>query len=230
MFPEDWAEIEETIYDTTQRRVVRRVSQKFRDLVLAAREAPTPEPEAAARLLADEVLAGRIELKQWDEEVDAYLARIGFLARHAPELGFHPVDEAGRRMLLEQICLGAQSAREVREREVWPAVRGWLSAEQQLALDTLAPSTLVLPRRRHPARLRYTPEGACVLAAKVQELYDVPPTRLRILGGRYPLTLEILAPNGRPVQVTSDLAAFWANSYEQVKKDLRGRYPKHEWR
>jgi ATP-dependent helicase HrpB len=230
LFPGDFTESSETIYDAPQKRAVRRLSRNFRDLVLETRDAPDPAPGDAARLLAAEVIASRIELKNWDESVDGYLARINFLARHAPELGIHTIDEEGRRLLIEQIALGATSARELRERPVWPAVRGWLTTEQQLALDSLAPPTLELPRRRHPVTLRYTAEGQCILAAKVQEFYDADPKKLRLLGGRHPLTLEILAPNGRPVQITQDLAAFWANSYEQVKKDLRGRYPRHEWR
>ena len=64
----------------------------------------------------------------------------------------------------------------------------------------------------------------------MQEFYDAEPKKLRVLAGKFPMTIELLAPNGRPVQITNDLAAFWANSYEQVKKDLRGRYPRHEWR
>jgi ATP-dependent helicase HrpB len=230
LFPEDFAETSETAYDSTQKRVVRRISRRFRDLILETRDAPDPLPDEAARLLAAEVLAKRLELKNWDDSVDAYLARVNFLARHAPELGIHPVDDEGRRALIEEIALGATFARELRERPVWPAIHGWLSTEQQLALDTLAPPTLELPRRRHPVTLRYTPDGQCILSTKLQDLYDFDPKKLRILAGRFPLTLEILAPNGRPVQITQDLAAFWASSYEQVKKDLRGRYPKHEWR
>jgi ATP-dependent helicase HrpB len=230
LFPQDFTEEAEAFYDPVQKRVVRRQVRRFRDLALETRELPDPPLDAAARLLAAEVIAKRIELKNWDEAVDDYLARINFLARHAPELGFHAVDDEGRKLLVEEICLGATSAREARERPVWPAIHGWLSAEQQLALDALAPATLTLPRRKHPARLRYTPTGQCILAAKVQELYDAEPRKLQILGGKFPLTIEVLAPNGRPVQITNDLAAFWANSYEQVKKDLRGRYPRHEWR
>jgi ATP-dependent helicase HrpB len=230
LFPEDFSEGEEAAYDATQKRVVRRVTRQFRDLVLESREAPDPPPEAAARLLAAEVLAKRIELKNWDDEVESFIARVNFAAKHAPELGIHAIDDDGRKLLIEEICLGASSARDLRERDVWPALRGWLSPEQQLALETMAPREFVLPKKRHPAVLRYTVDGQCILAAKVQELYDADPKKLRVLAGKLPVTIQVLAPNSRPVQITNDLAAFWANSYEQVKKDLRGRYPRHEWR
>ena len=152
------------------------------------------------------------------------------------EARFFPLDALpedinnGARARLEEICHGAVSAREARERPVLPALRGWLSTEQLLALDSLAPTEFILPNKKRPAVLRYTADGQCIVSAKVQEFYDADPKKLRILGGTFPVTLEILAPNYRPVQITTDLAAFWANSYEQVKKDLRGRYPRHEWR
>ena len=67
-----------------------------------------------------------------------------------------------------------------------------------------------------------------VLAVRVQELYGLPATP-RLAGGRVPVLLHLLAPNFRPVQITDDLASFWATTYVQVRKDLRGRYPKHAW-
>jgi ATP-dependent helicase HrpB len=68
------------------------------------------------------------------------------------------------------------------------------------------------------------------LPARIQQLYDVPGKSLRICSGRQPLQLEILAPNQRPVQITDDLDGFWTGQYPQIKKDLFGRYPRHEWR
>jgi ATP-dependent helicase HrpB len=67
-----------------------------------------------------------------------------------------------------------------------------------------------------------------VLAVRIQELFGLTETP-RIAGGRVPVLLHLLAPNGRPQQVTDDLASFWANTYPQVRKDLRARYPKHAW-
>jgi len=230
LYPGDFSEQDETVYDAVQKRAVRRVMRKFRDLVLEAKEAPDPAPDAAARLLAAEVLAKRVELKYWDEAAESFIARVNFLAKRAPELGIPAIDEEGRKALIEEICHGASSAREARERPVLPALRGWLSAEQLLALETMTPVEFILPRKKRPAVLRYTADGQCVISAKVQEFYDVDAKKLRVLHGQFPMTVELLAPNGRPVQITNDLAAFWANSYEQVKKDLRGRYPRHEWR
>ena len=76
--------------------------------------------------------------------------------------------------------------------------------------------------------MHYPPERPPVVAARIQELFGLAVTP-RLGGGRVPLVVELLAPNGRPAQVTDDLASFWRTTYADVRKELRGRYPKHDW-
>lgn len=230
LFPGDFAEASGVRYDPSQRRVVTRVERRFRDLVLEARERDDAPSDEASRLLAAEVLAGRLELERWDSQVDAWVARVNFLSRHAPELGIAPFDEAARRLVVEEVCAGAVAYRDIRDRPVMPSVRGWLTHEQALALETQCPERIELPRKKHPARVAYHADGTAEIEATVQELYDVPGARLRVCGGRVPLVVCIQSPARRTVQRTTDLDAFWRGSYEQVRKDLRGRYPRHEWR
>jgi ATP-dependent helicase HrpB len=230
LFPADFSEVSAARYDPTLRRVVTRVERRFRDLVLGSRERDEVPSDEASRLLAAEVLAGRLELDRWDAAVDAWIARVNFLARHAPELAIPPFDEAARRLVIEEVCAGATSHRDIRDRPVMPSVRGWITHEQALALDSQCPERLELPRRKHPARIAYNPDGTAEIEATVQELYDLPGSRLRVCGGRVPLVVCVQSPARRTVQRTTDLDAFWKGSYEQVRKDLRGRYPRHEWR
>jgi ATP-dependent helicase HrpB len=77
-------------------------------------------------------------------------------------------------------------------------------------------------------RIVYAPGEPPVLAVKLQELFGLADTP-RIAGGRVPLTLHLLSPAGRPIQVTQDLKSFWERTYPEVKKELKGRYPKHPW-
>ena len=93
-------------------------------------------------------------------------------------------------------------------------------------LDELAPKTLEVPSGSR-IRIDYQ-EQPPVLAVRLQELFGLAATPC-IGGGRQPLKLHLLSPGHKPVQVTQDLASFWANTYAEVKKDLRGRYPKHYW-
>ncbi len=109
-----------------------------------------------------------------------------------------------------------------------PTLRAWLAPAQAAALDRLAPQRIDLPGGRK-AKVTYHEGRPPVLAARIQDLYGVQ-GGLSVAGGRVPLTIEVLAPNFRPVQVTSDLKRFWAESYPELKPALQRRYPKHEWR
>ena len=102
-----------------------------------------------------------------------------------------------------------------------------LTWEQRRLLDTDAPTHVAVPSgSRIP--VDYADPAAPVLAVRLQELFGLAETP-RVARGRVPLTLHLLSPARRPVQVTSDLAGFWRGSYFDVRKELRGRYPKHPW-
>ena len=230
LFPAEFSTVNQVRYDASQRRVVTRVERRFRDLVLEAKERDDAPSDAASRLLAEEVAAGRLELEKWDAPVDAWIRRVNFLSKHCPELGIPPFDEAARRMVIEEVCAGAVAYRDIRERPVFGVVRGWLTHEQAMALESYCPEKIVLPRKKHPARIEYTEDGQAEVEATVQELYDFPGSKLRVCLGKVPMVVCIQSPARRTQQRTTDLDAFWKGSYEGVKKELRGRYPKHEWR
>ena len=104
---------------------------------------------------------------------------------------------------------------------------GMLTWEQRRQLDKLAPTHLLVPTgSRIP--VAYEDPSAPSIAVRLQEMFGLADTP-RIAGGRVPVTLHLLSPAHRPVQVTRDLAGFWRSSYFDVRKDMRGRYPKHEW-
>lgn len=228
LFPEAFSERTDVAFDASGKRVISKQITLFRDLILKTRLAGTPPADAAAALLARAVLAGRFTLKQWTPAVEQWIARLNGLARWCPELGLLAIAEEERLFLLQQICLGSVSAREIEDKPVWPVLKSWLSPGQDALLDTYAPERLPLPGG-HNARVRYAEDGPPVLSARIQDLYGLTQTP-SIAMGRQPLVVEILAPNQRPVQVTQDLAGFWDKTYPDLKKALQKRYPKHEWR
>jgi len=231
LFPQDFHEDVEIVYDPSQRKVVKRYERRFRDLVFEQRDKGEPTPEEASSLLAQAVLEHNLELKKWDAHVERWIQRVNFAVHHCSQLRIEPLDTEGRLVILEQICLGASSYRDIKNKDVWPVLQDWLSVEQRLGLDALVPETIQLPTRQRPIKVRYEPDtGRAIIASKLQDFYDVDPAALTICGGDVKLVVELLAPNGRPAQITDDLAAFWENSYANVKKELKGRYPKHEWR
>jgi ATP-dependent helicase HrpB len=102
-----------------------------------------------------------------------------------------------------------------------------LSHAQRQAVEREVPERLPVPSGSRIA-LRYEVGRPPILAVRIQEIFGLRDTP-RIAGGRVPVLLHLLAPNNRPQQVTDDLASFWANTYPQIRKELRGRYPKHAW-
>ncbi len=107
------------------------------------------------------------------------------------------------------------------------ALRSLLTWEQQRALDAVAPTHLQVPSGSQ-IRIDYLDQSAPAISVRLQEVFGLDATP-RIGGGRVPVTFKLLSPAQRPVQVTRDLASFWRGSYAEVRKDMRGRYPKHHW-
>ncbi|MEM7791377.1 MAG: ATP-dependent helicase HrpB [Verrucomicrobiota bacterium] len=230
LFPEDFVDRIETIYDGEQRRVFARSETRFRDLQLEAKDSTEVDLNRAAELMAAEVVEGNLKLKLWNAEVEAWIGRVNFVARHCPETEIARIDEDGRKLLIEQICEGASSYKMIKDRPVMPIVKEWIRPEQIYYLDTYAPEGIELPRRKRPAKVRYESDGRAFIASKLQDFYDVPASSLRVADGRVPLMVELLAPNGRPAHLTDDLDGFWEGAYAHVRNELAGRYPKHEWR
>ena len=107
------------------------------------------------------------------------------------------------------------------------ALRGELDYRQQRALDEHAPVALAVPSG-NSKRLEYSPGHPPVLAVKLQELFGLADTP-RIAQGRVPVTLHLLSPAQQPIQVTQDLRGFWERTYPDVRRELKGRYPRHPW-
>jgi len=228
LFPDDIRAEVRVAFDATARRVQAAELLRFRDLALSAKRIDPPPADAAARLLAQEISAGRLALPGWDHGVEQWLSRLNLLCQHCPELQLPPLADEGRSHLIEQICLGAVSFKDLKDREVKPVVMSWLSSAQRELLDRHAPERVTLSNGRTP-KVTYEPGTAPYIALRIQELFGVTQTP-RIAMSRVPVVVHILAPNNRPVQVTQDLASFWRDQYPKVKSELARRYPKHEWK
>jgi ATP-dependent helicase HrpB len=122
---------------------------------------------------------------------------------------------------------GLRTARQLADMDILPPLRELLSWEQQRLLDRRAPLSISVPSGRTVA-VDYTAGEVPVLAVKLQEMFGLADTPV-IAEGRTRVLIHLLSPAGRPVQVTSDLSGFWNSGYQQVRKELRGRYPKHPW-
>ena len=228
LFPDDIKSEVQVEFDAQQKRVLAAELLRFRDLALAAKRIDPPPADAAARLLAAEILAGRLLLPNWDHSVEQWLARLNLLCQQCPDLQLPAITEDDKQHIIGQLCLGAVSYKDIKEREVKPMVMSWLSQPQRELLDKHAPERLTLPNGRTP-KVNYENGKSPFISLRIQELYDVNQTP-KIALGRVPVTVHILTPGMKPVQVTQDLANFWREHYPKIKSELARKYPKHSWR
>jgi ATP-dependent helicase HrpB len=228
LFPGDISSELRVQFDVTQKRVVAAELLRFRELALSARRVDPPPADDAARILASEILAERLSLPNWDHAVQQWIARLNFLCAQCPELQLPPFHEDDKRHVIEQLCHGAVGYKDIKEREVMPVVTSWLSHAQRELLDKHAPERLSLPNGRTP-KVTYENGKSPFISLRIQELYDVNQTP-KIALGRVPVTVHILTPGMKPVQVTQDLANFWREHYPKIKSELARKYPKHFWR
>jgi len=228
LYPEDMESDLHVQFDSTAKRVQAAELVKFRGLALSAKRVEPPPADMAARLLADEIIAERLPLPNWDHSVEQWLLRLRLLCQHCPELQLPPITEDDRKHIIGQLCHGAVSYKDIKEREVKPVVMSWLSEAQRGLLDKHAPERLSLPNGRTP-KVAYEATGSPHISLRIQELYDVTQTP-KIALGRVPVLVHILTPGMKPIQITQDLASFWREHYPRIKSELQRKYPKHLWR
>jgi len=228
LFPEDMKSQIHVQWDTQAKRVQAAELIRFRDLALSAKRIEPPPAEAAARLLAQEINAGRLSLPNWDHSVEQWLLRLHLLCEHCPDLQLPAITDENKQHLIEQLCHGAVSYKDIKEREVKPLVMSWLSPAQREALDKHAPERLSLANGRTP-KISYDIGKPPFVSLRIQELYGLTQTP-KIALGRVAVVVHILTPGMRPIQVTSDLSNFWREHYPKIKSELQRKYPKHEWR
>jgi ATP-dependent helicase HrpB len=214
-------------YDEPRRRVVCAHQLWYHDLLLREDFSATVNPDDAGLVLAEALRDRAASIVRADPDAALWLARLSFAAQALPELSWTEFTDEVLAEVLTSICQGKTSLDEVEQAEFVPFLQGRLAPSEFRELAESAPISLTVPSGRQ-VRLTYELGRPPILAARIQELFGWTETP-RLARGRAPVLLHLLAPNNRPVQITSDLKSFWTTAYHQVRKDLRGRYPKHAW-
>ena len=227
IWPERFSCGEEAVFDAALRRVRLHRKLMYGDLVLEDRDLGDAPPELAAPVLAEKVVDGTLKLVKWNDAVEQWIRRLNGLSVWMPELGLPRFSEEDKLVAISLVCEGAVGYKDIKEREIIPVLRDWLSGWQAKALDDYAPVSLTLPNGQH-AKVRYGEDSSPVISLTVQRLFGVAVSP-RIANGAVSVIVEVLAPSQRPWQVTGSLESFWRNGYGQMKKDLAGRYPRHRW-
>jgi len=215
-------------YDLERDRVLAYRRTYFAELLIEETEEPASASEAAQALESAAREHPHRAYPRDDRDLHSFLARVRSLAAWMPELRLPSLSEESVLEHLPAACAGKRSLAEVRRSPWLEILKGSFGYAHLQALEEHAPERIAVPSGSH-IRLDYQEDGAPpILAVRIQEVFGLPATP-SLAQGRIQLLLHLLAPNGRPQQVTQDLASFWANTYPQVRKELQGRYPKHSW-
>ena len=235
-FRERFVEREGAVWDADKRALVARRESRFDRIVLDSRPAGRVDPDQAAQALTDAVRELGLVALPWTEGLRQWQAREVSLRQWMPELGLPDLSDAALQATLDDWLKPAFAGKTrldaLSEAELGEALKSPLAWELRQQVERLAPARITVPsgmERRIDYALDH--EGAPqppVLAVKLQELFGLADTP-RVADGRVPLTLHLLSPGGKPLQVTGDLRSFWNRTYPEVRKEMKGRYPRHPW-
>lgn len=212
-------------------RVVATEDMRYGNLRLDASTRPAPPSEAASAVLRDAVLALPLSTFVDEESLQTLQSRVAF-ARGLPGLGgLAALEEEATRSALAALCEGKTALADVIGADLLGSLRGRVAASLEgkgrARLDEVAPEFLVLPGGRRLA-IHYERDRAPWVASRLQDFFGMRKGP-RVGQGDLPLVLHLLAPNQRPVQVTTDLEGFWDRHYPALRKELGRRYPRHAW-
>ena len=221
-------ESEEALWDDSQGRIVARRVRKLGELVLQETPIAHVDPELVQQGLVNAIRKKGLDSLPWNDDSRQWRARVRLLAETFPSDGWPDTTDTSLLENLEQwlgpFLVGMNRWSDLVRVDLLQALNSLLDYPAQQQLQALAPTHLTIPTG-HRVRLDYTADNGPVLAAKLQALFGWTETPA-VAGGRVPVVIHLLSPAQRPLAVTADLASFWRNAYPEVRKDMRGRYPK----
>ena len=227
MFPNDFSKSHGLVFEENGRRVLEAERTSFRGLVLEEKKRDVEAGPETATVLAQSVLQEKCVWPGWNSEAEGLLERLARV-RESGEEEWPEWNEEAKRMVLENQCEGCVTWRQANEKNALVSIRDWLGGGKLRKLEELVPEKVEMPGGKS-LKIQYGKGRDPVVSGRIQELYGLEKTP-SIMGGRVKLTVEILGPNRRPLQVTQDLNSFWKETYPKLKPELARKYPKHDWR
>lgn len=231
-FADEIEDIELVAWDESIKGVSARRRRKLWSLVLFDAQLFEPPAEKVMKAFVEGIRKSGLGVLPWDRASEGLRERVNFLSRLSGQTGVS-LPALSDAFLLENLeewlgpfAAGMTRLEHLKRLDLRAALLSMLDWEQQKALEKLAPTHITVPTGSR-IHIDYGPERPA-LSVRLQEMFGLAKTP-SVAGGKVPLAVHLLSPAGRPVQVTDDLAGFWARSYEMVKKEMKGRYPKHYW-
>ncbi|HEY6565303.1 MAG TPA: ATP-dependent helicase C-terminal domain-containing protein, partial [Pirellulaceae bacterium] len=219
---------DEMFFNPTRGQVEARRRRYWYDLLLDETPTAISDWDRAATLLAHQARSALSRvLPDEHHAASRFRHRVRWLAEALPDRRFPRLDDDGLAEQLPKICHGRRGLDELRDAPWLACFQEIVGFERLAEVDQLAPESWTVPSGNRIV-LQYEVGKPPILAVRIQELFGITETP-RVAGGRIAVVVHLLGPNHRPQQITDDLASFWKNTYPDVKKELRRRYPKHHW-
>ena len=223
--------VRQVVWDDKLQAVTAEQQENLQALTLSAAPAPAVEPEEIVGAMVEGLRRMGLGCLPWDKNAVALRKRLQFLHHHQPEAGWPELSDDHLLATLEIWLgpyLGGISRRaHLRKLDLEKIILEMLGWDNRQKLDREAPTHIQVPSGSR-IRLSYSENEPPVLAVRIQEVFGLTETPA-VAGGRVPVVIHLLSPAQRPMQVTQDLGNFWLKVYPSVKKELKGRYPKHHW-
>ena len=233
-FAARFATEDRVFWDRDAQRIAARRERRFDRIVLDARPIAQPDPARFADALVDAVREAGLDALPWTDGLRQWRERVRCLREWLPGDEAAALPDLSDEALLTRLddwlrpaLAGKRRLDALTEPELAEALKSTADWATRQKIDALAPTRIGVPSGLERP-IHYAHDAAPVLAVKLQELFGLADTP-RIAAGRVPLTLHLLSPGGRPLQVTQDLKGFWERTYPEVKKEMKGRYPRHPW-
>jgi len=219
-------------WDSRRQRVLCREQRRIGQVVLDDKELKNPDKTDVCSAIIKKIREAGLDCLPFTKKVHNWIARVQFIHNHDPKHDawpdMHPAALlADLENWLGPHLSGYRSLAPLKKLDLQSILGNLLDWQQRRNLDRLAPEALQVPSGSR-IRLDYATGDGPILAVRLQEMFGLQDTPT-VLEGRHKVLVHLLSPAGRPVQVTRDLRGFWRDTYGQVKKELKGRYPKHYW-
>ena len=224
VFPDRVVERETLEWNRTAERVEQVSALVYEGLAINESRGIPRDPEAAARLLAEKALETGLHRFADAETLEALRQRVAFAADHSD---LAPLDDDALRTAFAEYAIGSRSFNDLGKEGFVEHLLHRMTSTHRKLLDDVAPERVRLAAGRM-AKVRYEPGKSPVVSSRLQDFFGMKETP-RAARGQVPMIMELLAPNHRPVQTTTDLAGFWERLYPQVRRELMRRYPRHAW-
>jgi ATP-dependent helicase HrpB len=233
-FPQRFVTEDRVFWDGERQAIAAQRERRFDRIVLDVRPIAQPDPIRFADALVDAVRQAGLDALPWTDSLRQWRERVRCLRDWLPEDQAQTLPDLSDETLLANLdhwlrpaLAGKRRLAALSEQELSEALKSGADWNARQKIDQLAPTRIRVPSGLERT-IHYAHGAEPVLAVKLQELFGLADTP-RIADGRIPLTLHLLSPAGRPLQVTQDLKGFWERTYPEVKKEMKGRYPKHPW-